>query len=215
MVAPWRCPMDVLYAGCCGLESQNTTGVAWLLAGATGQPPTQAVRTVRALTAALGLGADGLRAAGCTPGAMARTGVSWRPVSALLAGLGPLLVVNAQPLNAVPGRTTAVRAAAGSAARRRHGRLRGRCRPATPQRPLRGLTRHRTPVGQERARGIPRVHAGVAEATLPRAAVVTEIRGVSAPARLEALIAGPREVAAGAALARGRRRARRAHRAEA
>ena len=130
-------------------------------------------------------------------------------------GLGTLVVVKAQPRNAGPGRTTAVQDAAWSAALRRHGLWRGRVMPAKPPRQRRELTRHRPTRGQDRARLSHRVPAVLEEATIPWASVVTEIRGVSARAMLEALLAGHRDVTARAALARGRRRAKRAPREEA
>lgn len=90
---------------------------------------------------------------------MERTGVSWRPVDHLLAGLLILLVVNAQPITAVPGRKTEVKDAEWIAERLRHGLLRGSCIPAKPQRQLRELTRHRTTLVQDRARVLNRRQA--------------------------------------------------------
>ena len=90
---------------------------------------------------------------------MESTGVSWRPVDNLLEHLCILLVVNAQPIKAVPGRKTDVKDAEWMAERLRHGLLRGSFIPAKPQRQLRELTRHRAPLGQDRARLINRVQA--------------------------------------------------------
>jgi transposase len=97
----------------------------------------------------------------------------------------------------------------------RHGLLRGRCIPPTPQRQLRERTRHRTTLVQDRARVINRLQAVVEEANSKLAAVVTDIRGVSARAMLEALMAGQRDVTVLADVARGRLRAKRDHLAEA
>lgn len=185
------------------------------MTSATGPPPTTAGRPFRTMTAERLLVADWLQAAGGTPVAMACPGVYWRPVNNLLAGVWPLLVVNAQPITAGPGRKTDVKDAEWMAERRRHGRLRGRVIPAKPPRPWRELPRHRTTLVQDRARVIHRVQAVLEEATITLASVVTEIRGVAAPARLEALSTGHREVTALADLARGRRRTKRAQREEA
>ena len=68
---------------------------------------------------------------------------------------------------------------------------------------------------QDRARVLNRLQAVLEDANITLAAVVTDIRGVSARAMLEALIAGPREVDALADLARGRLRAKRDQLAEA
>jgi transposase len=207
--------MDVIYACCCGLDIHKKTVVACLMTSAKGQPPMKEVRTFRTMTAALLLLADWLQAAGCTHVAMESTGVYWRPVYNLLEGLCTLLVVNAQHIKAVPGRKTDVKDAEWIAELLRHGLLRGSFIPAKPQRQLRELTRHRTTLVQDRARVINRVQAVLEDANIKLASVVTDIRGVSARAMLEALIAGHRDVTALADLARGRLRAKRAQLEEA
>src|SRR5262245_17974126 len=97
----------------------------------------------------------------------------------------------------------------------RHGLLRGNFIPSKPQRQLRELTRYRTPLVQDRARVVNRLQAVLEDANIKLAAVVTDIRGVSARAMLEALIAGQRDVEALADLARGRLRTKRDQLAEA
>jgi transposase len=159
--------------------------------------------------------ADWRHTAACPHVAMESTSVSWRPIDNLLAGLCELLVVNAQPIKAVPGRMTDVKDAAWMAELLRPGLLRGRFMPSKPPWQLRDLTRYRTPLGQDRARGINRLQAVVEDANIQRAAVGTDIRGGSARAMLEALIAGPRDVDALADLARGRLRTKRDQLAEA
>jgi transposase len=207
--------MDVIYACCCGLDIHKKTVVACLMTSAKGQPPTKEVRTFRTMTAELLLLADWLQAAGCTHVAMESTGVYWRPVYNLLEGLFTLLVVNAQHIKAVPGRKTDVKDAEWIAELLRHGLLRGSFIPTKPQRQLRELTRHRTTLVQDRARVINRVQAVLEDANIKLASVVTDIRGVSARAMLEALIAGHRDVTALADLARGRLRTKRAQLEEA
>jgi transposase len=201
--------MDVLYACCCGLDIHKKTVVACLMTSATGQPPMKEVRTFRTMTAELLLLADWLQAAGCTHVAMESTGVYWRPVYNLLEGLFTLLVVNAQHIKAVPGRKTDVKDAEWIAELLRHGLLRGSFIPSKPQRQLRELTRHRTTLVQDRARVINRLQAVLEDANIKLAAVVTDIRGVSARAMLEALITGERDVTVLADFARGRLRAKR------
>ena len=126
-----------------------------------------------------------------------------------------LLVVNAQHVKAVPGRTTDVKDAEWIAELLRHGLIRGSFIPPKPQRQLRELTRHRTTLVQDRARVINRRQAVLEDANIKLAAVVTDIRGVSARAMLEALMAGQRDVTVLADLARGRLRAKRDQLAEA
>jgi transposase len=146
---------------------------------------------------------------------MERPGVYWRPIYTLLEGLFTLFVVNAQPMKAVPGRKTDVKDAEGMADLLRHGLLRASFIPAKPPRQRRELTRHRPTLVQDRARVIKRVQTVWEEAHITRASVVTDIRGVSARAMLAALIAGERDGAALAALARGRLRAKRGQLVEA
>jgi transposase len=115
----------------------------------------------------------------------------------------------------VPGRKTDVKDAEWIAELLRHGLLRGSFIPSKPQRQLRELTRHRTTLVQDRARVINRLQAVLEDANIKLAAVVTDIRGVSARAMLEALIAGQRDIDALADLARGRLRTKRDQLAEA
>jgi transposase len=201
--------MDVIYPRCCGLDIHKKTVVACLMTSETGQPPVQTIRTFSTMTADLLALADWLHAAGCTHVAMESTGVYWRPIYNILEGLLTLLVVNAQHMKAVPGRKTDVKDAAWMAELLRHGLLRGSFIPSKPQRQLRELPRHRTTLVQDRARVINRLQMVLEDANIKLASVVTDIRGVSARAMLEALLAGERDVAALAELARGRRRTKR------
>jgi transposase len=207
--------MEVIYSCCCGLDVHKKTVVACLITSVEGQPPQQEVRTFRTMTVELLALADWLQSAGCTHVAMESPGVYWRPVYNLLEGLFPLLVVNAQHIKAVPGRKTDVKDAAWIAELLRHGLLRGSFIPSKPQRQLRELTRYRTTLVQDRARIINRLPAVLEDANIKLASVVTDIRGVSARAMLEALIAGQHDVTALANMARGRLRTKRDQLAEA
>jgi transposase len=146
---------------------------------------------------------------------MESTGVYWRPVYNVLEGQCELLVVNAQHIKAVPGRKTDVKDTAWIAELLRHGLLRGSFIPPKPQRQLRELTRYRSTLVQDRARTLNRGQAVLEDANLKLASVVTDIYGVSARAMLAAILAGQRDVATLADLARGRLRAKRDPRKEA
>ena len=207
--------MAVIYPRCCGLDIHKTTVVACLLTTEKGQPPAKTIRTFDTMTTDLLALAAWLHTAGCTHVARERTGVYWRPIYNLLEGLFTLLVVNAQPMKAVPGRKTAVKDAEWIADLLRHGLLRGSFIPAKPPRQRRELTRHRTTLVQDRARVINRLQAVLEDANITRASVVTDIRGVSARAMLEGLITGQRDADALADLARGRLRTKRDQLAEA
>jgi len=91
----------------------------------------------------------------------------------------------------------------------RHGLLRASFIPAQSQRHLRDLTRYRTHLIEERSRLTNRLQAMLEDANIKVAAVVTDIRGVSARAILEALIAGETDTTRLADLARGRLRSKR------
>lgn len=207
--------MEVLYPRCCGLDIHKKTVVACLMTTEEGQQPVKVIRTFRTMTVDLLALVDWLHTAACTHVAMESTGVYWRPIYNLLEGLFELLVVNAQHLKAVPGRKTDVKDAEWIAELLRHGLLRASFIPSKPQRQLRELTRHRTTLVQDRARVINRLQAVLEDANIKLAAVVTDIRGVSARAMLEALIAGQRDVDALIDLARGRLRTKRNELAEA
>jgi transposase len=207
--------MDVIYPRCCGLDIHKKTVVACLMTSAEGQPAVKTIQTFRTMTADLLAWTDWLHTAGCTHVAMASTGVYWRPIDNVLEGLFTLLVVHAPQMKAVPGRKTDVKDAEWMAELLRHGLLRASFIPAKPQRQLRELTRHRTTLVQDRARVVNRLQMVWEDANIKLASVVTDLRGVSARARLEALMAGERDVAALAELARGRLRAKRDQLAEA
>ena len=126
--------MDVMSPRCGGLDVHTKTVAACRMTSPEGPEPVQEMRTFRTMTADLLAWADWLQEAGCTHVAMESTGVSWRPVSHLLEGQCALLVVHAQPIKTVPGRTTEVTDAAWIAELLRHGVLRGSCIPSKPQR---------------------------------------------------------------------------------
>ena len=129
---------------------------------------------------------------------MESTSSYWRPVYNLLEGHLQILVANAQQIKAVPGRKTDVQDAEWLADLLRHGLIRGSFIPAPAQRHLRDLTRYRTHLVEGRSRLTNRLQA-----------VVTDVRGVSARAILEALLAGETDPTLLAELARGRLRTKR------
>jgi len=186
--------MDVLYPRCCGRDVHKKTVAACLIISTAGPEPVKEVRLCRTLTADLLALADWLQEARCPHVAMESTGVSWRPVYHLLEGQCELLVVHAQPIKTVPGRTTDVKDAAWLAELLRHGLRRGRFIPSKPQRQLRERTRYRSPVVQDHARPLNRLQAVVEDAHLKLASVVTAIYGVSARAMLAAILDGQRDV---------------------
>jgi transposase len=199
--------MDVSHARGAGLDVPTLTVVAGVVTpGPRGRPHTE-VRPCGTTSDALLALADGLRDRGVAAAALEATGVSWRPVWNVLAAAGvALLLANPHHLKAVPGRTTDARDGEGVADRRRHGRLRGRCVPARPQRELRDLVRSRTALLQERPAEVNRRHTTLEAANVKLAAVASDILGTSGRDILAALVAGVTD-AAGLAGRRGKQRA--------
>jgi transposase len=120
-----------------------------------------------------------------------------------------VLLANAQPIKAVPGRKTDVKDAQWIAELLQHGLLRASFIPPVAQRELRELTRHRTTFVRERATLVNRVQKVLESANIKLAAVATDVLGVSGRAMLQALIAGETDTGAMAELAKGRLREKR------
>jgi transposase len=184
--------MQVLYPCCCGLDIHKKFVVACVLTTQADGTVQKEIRTFTAMTQDLLALGDWLQVVGCTHVAMESTSSYWRPVYNLLEGQFTLLVGNAYHMKSVPGRKTDVKDAEWIADLLR-----------------RDLTRYRTHVVEERARLTNRLQTVLEDANVKLASVVTDIRGVSARAILEALCAGETDPAVLAELARGRLRAKR------
>jgi transposase len=195
---------------CAGLDVPQKTVVACVVA-----PAGQATRPFGTMTAELLTLADGLLASGGTPVAIESTGDDWTPGFNRLEGTFEGLPVNAQPVKAVPGRKTGVKDAAWLAELLPHGLLRASLIPPVAQRDLRDVTRSRRTCVQERVTPINRVQKRLEEANLKRAAVASDILGVSGRALLAARRTGRAAPQALAELAKGRRRSTRAQLAQA
>ena len=201
--------MQVLYSHCCGLDVHKKNVVACLIITDHAGRVRKEIRTFGTMTQELLALADWLGQAQCTHVAMESTGVYWKPVYNLLEDQFELLVVNAQHLKAVPGRKTDVNDAQWIADLLRHGLVCGSFVPPAAQRELRDLTRQRTTLVAERARIINRVQKVLEDANVKLASVVSDIRGLSARAMLEAILGGETDPEKLAELARGRLRPKR------
>jgi transposase len=201
--------MQVLHGCCCGLDIHKRFVVACVLTTSADGSVQKVTRTFSTMTDELLAFLDWLTEVGCTHVAMESTSAYWRPIYNLLEGHLTVLVANAYHIKAVPGRKTDVRDAEWIADLLRHGLLRGSFIPSREQRQLRDLTRYRTHLVEERARVTNRLQMVLEDANVKLAAVVTDVRGVSARAILEALVAGESDPTTLADLARGRLRAKR------
>jgi transposase len=103
--------MDVVYRGCAGLDVHKQTvecAVRRLTLTEGGTVPVE-IRQFGTLTDDRLEMVKWLTAPGVTPVAMESTGVFWKPISNILEGHGTVLLVNARPVQQVPGRKTDLR----------------------------------------------------------------------------------------------------------
>ncbi len=140
---------------------------------------------------------------------MEATGDYWKPFYYLLEDAGfEVMLVNARHVKNLPGRKTDVADATWLAQLGAHGLVRGSFVPPAPIRELRDLTRTRTAITRERSREVQRLEKLLEDAGIKLSAVASDILGVSGRAMLEALIAGQRDPAVLADLAKRRLRSK-------
>src|SRR5262249_20131850 len=106
-------PMDVLLpvglTTCCGIAVPKKTLTACLLQTAASGETIKEIRVFRTTTTALEELARWRVGEQCRPVAIESTGVYWKPVSHILEKAGrEVMLVNAQPVQNVPGRKTDV-----------------------------------------------------------------------------------------------------------
>ena len=198
--------MQVLYPRCCGLDLHQKTVVACVLLTDPDGTVHRFVRTFGTMTADLLALGDWLRFHAVTQVAMESTGVLWRPVFNVLEEGHTLILVNAQHINAVPGRKTDVKDSEWLADLLRHGLLRPSFIPPPPIRVLRDLTRYRKSLVELRTQEINRLHTVLETANLTLGAVASNVVGMSGRRMLRAVAAGEADPAVLAELAKGRLR---------
>jgi transposase len=202
--------MDVVHPRCAGLDvSKRDAKVCVRVAGAGREKATSTVTTWGAVTNQVLALREHLIAAQVTLVVMEATGDYWKPFYYLLEDAGfEVMLVNARHVKNLPGRKSDVSDAAWLAQLGAHGLVRGSFVPPEPIRRLRDLTRTRTTVVRERGREIQRLEKLLEDAGIKLSSVATDINGVSGRAMLEALIAGQRDPAALAQLAKRRLRSK-------
>jgi len=198
--------MEVLYACCCGLDVHKksiTACVLWANGPGRKRKEKRVFGTVTQELLAL---TDWLLAGGVTHVAMESTGVYWKPVGNILEGQVEVLLVNAQHIQAVPGRKTDQKDSEWIADLLQHGLLRGSFVPPRATRERRDLTRYRVSLAQERNRIVNRIQKVLEDANIKLASVATDALGASGRAMLEAMVAGPQGSEQLAEMAQGRLR---------
>jgi transposase len=152
---------------------------------------------------------DHLIAERITCAVMEATSDYWKPFYYLLEDAGfDVLLVNSRHVKNLPGRKTDVADATWLAQLGAHGLVRASFVPPEPIRQLRDLTRARTAITRQRSREVQRLEKLLEDAGIKRSAVASDILGVSGRAMLESLIAGNRDPAALADLAKRRLRSK-------
>lgn len=141
--------------------------------------------------------------------AMEATGVYWKPVYYALEGrFSELWLCNAHHVKNVPGRKTDLSDAEWLADVAAHGMVRPSFVPPPEIRALRELTRYRKTQIDARAREVQRLEKLLQDAGVKLSSVASTVWSKSAEAMVEALIAGERDPARLAELAKGRMRSK-------
>jgi transposase len=203
--------MEVVHARCAGLDiSKKDAKVCVRIGGAGRRKTVETVTTWGSMTSEILALHDHLATQRVTCVVMEATSDYWKPFYYLLEDLPgvEVLLVNARHVKTVPGRKTDVADATWLAQLGAHGLVRGSFVPPAEIRQLRDLTRARTAITRERAREAQRLEKLLEDAGIKLSAVASDILGVSGRAMLEALIAGDRDPAALADLAKRRMRAK-------
>ena len=141
-----------------------------------------------------------------TLAAMEATGVYWKPVYYALEDRFAVWLCNARHVKNVPGRKTDMSDAEWLADVAAHGMVRPSFVPPPPIRELRELTRYRKTQIDVRAAEIARLEKVLQDAGIKLTSVASKVLTQSGRAMVEALIAGERDPAALAGLAKGKLR---------
>jgi transposase len=199
--------MDTMYQNVAGLDVHQKTIVVCVRKMQPQGGITDQVRTFGTMTKDLLAMSDWLAKERVTHVAMESTGVLWKPVWNILdAGQFELLLVNPRELKRAPGRKSDVSDSQWIAQLLQCGLLRSSFVPSRPLRELRDLTRQRTQLTREQTRVINRIHKTLEDANIKLGAVASDVVGKSGTAMLQALVAGERDPAKLADLAKGRMR---------
>jgi transposase len=166
------------------------------------------VRTFATTTRALEGMRDWLLSCGVTVAAMESTSTYWKAPFYCLEEVMEVWLANAAHIKAIPRRKTDVRDAEWIAQLLECGLIRPSFVPPPDIRRLRMLTRYRVQLMGDRTREATRLELMLEDASLKLSVVASSLTTVSARAMLNALIAGERDPAVLADLARGKMRAK-------
>jgi transposase len=197
--------MDIVHPRVAGIDVHKK--VIWVAVRLSGRAPGERTVTVRRFLTSwrsLQQMAAWLAQLGVTDAAMESTGVYWWPVYHALAGAGiEVCVCNAAHMRNVPGRKTDLRDCQWIAELHEHGLLRPSFIPAAEVAALRQRTRYRKKLIEQRTSELQRLAKVLEDGGVKIDSVASTLTTVSARDMVEALIAGERDPAVLAALARG------------
>jgi transposase len=200
--------MEVIHPRCAGIDVSKKDGKVCVRVQGRGRRGTSTTVTTWGSTIGEILAlAEHLRTERVSCVVIESTSDYWKPFYYLLEDQQlPVMLVNAKAARNVPGRKTDVSDAAWLADLGAHGLIRASFVPPAPIRVLRDLTRARTIIVRARTKEIQRLEKLLEDAGIKLSAVASNIVGVSGRAMLEALIAGERDPAVLADLAKQRLR---------
>ena len=195
--------MEVIHPRCAGVDVSKKDAKVCVRVQGRGRRGTSTTVTTWGSTTAqiLALG-EHLLAEQVSCVVIESTSDYWKPFYYLLEEQLNVMLVNAKAARNVPGRKTDVSDAAWLADLGAHGLLRASFVPPEPIRVLRDLTRARTIITRARTKEIQRLEKLLEDAGIKLSAVASNIVGVSGRAMLEALVAGERDPAVLADLAK-------------
>ena len=201
---------DDLLARVAAIDVAKDSGMACTRVPDESRPGKRAttVWSIRARTSSINELADQLAEQRIERVVLEATSDYWRPFYYLLEARGlTVWLVNARDVKNVPGRPKTDKLDAVWLAKlNERGMLRSSFVPPVEIRQLRDYTRLRTDLTGERSRDIQRVEKLLEDALIKLSSVATNIMGVSSRAMLSTLIAGERDPAVLAELAKGRLR---------
>ena len=197
--------MDIVHPRVAGIDVHKK--VIWVAVRLPGKAPGHREVTVRRFKTfwrSLQEMAAWLAELGVTDAAMESTGVYWWPVYHALAGAGiEVCVCNAAHMRNVPGRKTDLRDCQWIAELHEYGLLRASFIPAAEVAALRQRTRYRKKLIEQRSSELQRLSKVLEDGGVKIDSVASTLTTASARDMIEALIAGQRDPAVLAQLARG------------
>jgi transposase len=197
--------VDIVHPRVAGIDVHKK--VIWVAVRLPGGAPgerTVAAKSFKTFWRSLQKMASWLAELGVRDAALESTGVYWWPVYHALAGAGiEVCVCNAAHMRNVPGRKTDLRDCQWIAELHEHGLLRPSFIPAAEVAALRQRTRYRKRLIEARTAEGQRLAKVLEDAGIKIDSVASSLNTASARDMIEALIAGERDPAVLAALARG------------